>query len=297
MHNNRLVILGIAAFLSASSCNTSKHAKASRAPFASKPITIDGDDKDWPSPYPNYDSKAMISYAISNDRDNLYLSVKANDAKMRSKILRAGMTITIDTSGGSNEDLVIQSPMPDAIPQAERKQRQAEGASEGDGQQQRNAEAWRKQLMLGAEQYSLSGFGHCDGTFSGKEDSSSTCGIQIRVGVNEYNELVWEAAIPFTSWHHRPLIARDASKQLAICIKVAGVKMPARTVGGNGAPHGGGGGMHGGGGGMGGGGMRGGGRMGGGGGRGGGGMGRSAEDGTPISETTRTWLKTSLSLK
>jgi hypothetical protein len=269
--------------LFAAACKTSKHTVKKRGLFAATPIVVDGDDKDWPSPYPNYDSKAMISYVVSNDRNNLYLSIKASDARMRMKILRGGMVVHIDTLGGKDGQLLIRSPMPDVLPEgseSERIRRQHISA-DADGQQQRDASAWRKQMMLGAEQFSLSGFGACDGSYA-NSSTGNACNVQVKLGINEYNELVWEAAIPFSAWRHRTLIARDGGRPISICFEIAGVKMPARTTGGQG-----GGGRTGGGGGgrMGGGGMGrggGGGRMGGGGGARGGGRSGAADEGASM---------------
>ena len=67
--------LGVALVL-LSSCGSSKHEKSKASlpgTWQAQPIVIDGDSKDWPSPYPNYDAKAMVAYATSNDKYNLYI--------------------------------------------------------------------------------------------------------------------------------------------------------------------------------------------------------------------------------
>ncbi|MEO6834213.1 MAG: hypothetical protein ABI169_18540, partial [Chitinophagaceae bacterium] len=53
--------------LLASCASTKKTVRIKPEPFAKTQIVVDGDDLDWPSPYPFYDSKALISYASSND--------------------------------------------------------------------------------------------------------------------------------------------------------------------------------------------------------------------------------------
>lgn len=296
MNKANLIICSALALLTISSCNTSKHTIAKRAPFATKPVTIDGNDDEWPNPYPYYDSKAMISYAVSNDHDNLYLTVKASDARMRAKILRGGMQVWIDTSGGTDQQLLIQSPMPNALSRDERGQmRQHAGADEPSTEDRREARTRREQMMLDAREYSLKGFGACDGNFSGSTATDNSCGIQLKLGVNQYNELVWEAAIPFMAWHHRLLAPNDVAKTYNICFEVGGVKMAARTTGGGARMGGGGmGGMRmggGGGGHMGGMGRGGGGRMGGGSMHGGA---QNSDGGASLSQTTKTWLKARL---
>jgi hypothetical protein len=276
------------------SCNTQKHAVAVKAgPYAGNPVVIDGDDKDWPSPYPNYDGTAFISYAVCNDRDNLYLSIKASDQRMRMKILRGGMKVWIDTTGKKGQYMCVQSPMPGAIGMHsdELPRNDAEDAAlspvgvKGE---------WKDQMLLTAGQFALSGFGSCDGTYT--DGKPNSCGVKVKLGLNDYKELIWEAAIPFAAWHHGGLTSKDKGKPISICFELAGLKRPIRTNGeggGRGGHMGAGNGMGGGrgqGGGRGGamGGQRGGGYM-----RGGG----SAEEAAAISQTTRTWVKTGLAYR
>src|SRR5689334_19575009 len=80
------------------SCKTSqKTTKAAPGNWQAQPITADGNAADWPSPYPFYDSKAKIGYAVSNDKDNLYISMQTGDQMTVMKILRNGLTVWIDT--------------------------------------------------------------------------------------------------------------------------------------------------------------------------------------------------------
>ncbi len=85
MHNRFLAGALLAIVVTSSSCNSSKHSGKSHSSvpgtWQAEPIVIDGDSKDWPSPYPNYDSKAMVAYATSNDRKNLYLTVETGDER------------------------------------------------------------------------------------------------------------------------------------------------------------------------------------------------------------------------
>src|ERR1039458_2943062 len=77
------------------SCGSSKHASTKRLPgtWQAQAITIDGKNTDWPSPYPEYDDKAMLGYAVSNDKDNLYITVETGDPATQLKILRNGLTV------------------------------------------------------------------------------------------------------------------------------------------------------------------------------------------------------------
>src|SRR5580658_156365 len=107
------VFVSVAAF---SSCSSSKHAKVKRLPpcaWQVVPIDVDGSNKDWPSPYPEYDDKAMLGYAVSNDKDNLYITVETGDPATQLKILREGLTVWIDKKGEKEEVTGINYPIPE----------------------------------------------------------------------------------------------------------------------------------------------------------------------------------------
>ncbi|MBS1690369.1 MAG: hypothetical protein JSS96_16685, partial [Bacteroidetes bacterium] len=49
------------------SCSSSKHSGSSaKMPgnWQSQSVVINGENSEWPSPYPSYDANAMIGYAI-----------------------------------------------------------------------------------------------------------------------------------------------------------------------------------------------------------------------------------------
>src|ERR1700742_1756012 len=94
------------------SCNSSKHSskRLPSCPWQAEPVTIDGSNKEWPSPYPEYDDKAMLGYAVSNEKDNLYITVETGDAATQLKILREGLTVWIDKKGDKEEVTGINYP-------------------------------------------------------------------------------------------------------------------------------------------------------------------------------------------
>jgi len=95
------------------SCSSSKHSTSKRLPglWQVQPINIDGSNKDWPSPYPEYDDKAMLGYAVSNDKDNLYITVETGDPATQLKILREGLTVWIDKTANKEASKNEYSPL------------------------------------------------------------------------------------------------------------------------------------------------------------------------------------------
>jgi len=269
------------------SCGGSRHSKkpvALPGTWQPSPIAIDGDSKDWPSPYPNYDSKAMVAYATSNDKENLYITMETGDEITQVKILKQGMTVSIDTSGKKDPQFNINYPLqndndPLELPKGADKPTNQQALAMGS--------MLNKQIIKAsqdANQFTLEGFGSCNGGFMVSQ--TSPCGIKVKVRMDEYNELVWEAVVPFKAIYNKDVITEaEMGKPISVCFAVKAFKKENKNTSDNSN-----GGMNQQSSGMGG---RGGGMGGGGGGRGGGGKGggRTAVE-NPMDhlyEKTKTW--------
>ncbi len=210
------------------SCNTTKHSTA-KTPgmWQAQPIIVDGDSKDWPSPYPNYDAKAMIGYATSNDAENLYITMETGDEYTQMKLLKAGMTVYIDTGGGKEQPMSINYPMIDEnnpleVPEVHEQTIATVGQKEG---RQKDMTKRIKNSVSYATQVLFDGFGACSG---GHLASQNACGIKVRVAMDEYNELVWEAAIPFKMLYNKNTIDKSFDgKPISVCFAIKGIKKPA----------------------------------------------------------------------
>jgi hypothetical protein len=240
--------LGIACLFSITACKTSKHS-AHRLPgvWQGTPITIDGSNKDWPSPYPEYDEKASLGYAVSNDKDYLFITVETGDPATQLKILREGLTVWIDRTGEKSEETAINFPIPmshsgkstsDAQP---RRAKMQEGDGKGgsrEQQQRLDLEDKVRVAMKSATEFSLQGFKSCNLQYGIMETDS--CGVVVRMALDENNELVWEAAVPFKSFYFKPQLTRaDKGKVMTVCFETVGVERPAGGY--NNGNHGGGG--------------------------------------------------------
>lgn len=71
-----------------------------RAPSS---IKMDGKAAEWDYQFQAYNNATNVFYTLSNDDNNLYLTVRATDQSVINKILRGGITFTINTSGKKNE--------------------------------------------------------------------------------------------------------------------------------------------------------------------------------------------------
>ena len=187
------------------------------------PIAIDGDNKDWPSPYPNYDSKAKIAYATSNDRKYLYITMESGDELTQMKMLRAGMTVSIDTGGNKEAEFKVNYPLENDNSTLD--------IQLGDGQKESAMQAQKqiakniKKAIELANQFTLDGFAGSNGGYMVSQ--TVPCGIKLKARMDEYKEIVWEVAIPFKALYNKEsLSATDAGRPISVCFAIKGLKSP-----------------------------------------------------------------------
>lgn len=207
-------------------CNSSKNTAVKKLSgvWQSTPIAIDGSNKDWASPYPDYDEKAQLGYAVSNDENNLYITVETGDLATQLKILRNGLTVWIDKTGEKNQLTAINYPIPqngeERMPET---LEWAQGKYED--KQRIELEERVKNARFLATEYSLQGFKSCNLQYPVTEKDS--CGIIVSMNIDADNEMVWEAVIPFKSFYFKPEIdKRDKGKPMSICIETVAMKRP-----------------------------------------------------------------------
>ena len=231
-----LLISGFILFTTFIGCAGSKKSHYKRLPgtWQESKVTIDGSNKDWPSPYPEYDDKAAIGYCVSNDKENLYITVETGDPATQLKIIKNGLTVWIDKTGKKEETTAINFPLPQSISGKGDKSSLAK-AGLGDGGRASGGDQQKKRLEMGdrirnsiqtADAYSLQGFKACNLEFQLMERDS--CGIVVRLALDEENEMVWEAVVPFKTFYFKKEINKtDKGKPLTICFETTGSKRPA----------------------------------------------------------------------
>lgn len=214
------IVYGLAILCGLVSCGALKHARQPTAmpgTWQETPIVIDGDSKDWPSPYPNYDAKAMIAYATSNDRSNLYITMETGDDLTQLKALRQGIIISIDTGGGKTATFHINCPL-----QNDTDPLDLPPTKELLHMPQQFKQRMYKQAES-ANQYSLDGFPGCNGGYLVTQ--TAPCGVKVRLRIDEYKQLVWEAQVPFkVLYGTEELTPTYAKKPISVCYEVKGFR-------------------------------------------------------------------------
>ncbi len=220
------VIVGVFLLVFVLGCKSERETPRStkRLPGAwqATPIVVDGKRNDWPIPYPFDNSKAQVTYAITNDKDNLYISLETGDPATELKILRRGLVVWVDRSATKTQRTSVCFPSDNEHGQL----RIAPG---------RDLIKQIDEAMASTNEFFLNGFKGCHGKFSLKD--GDTCGISVGVGLDEYDQLIWEAVIPFKTFYPKAQIdSRDAGKPIDICFDILGMEKPEGMGNGGGAP-------------------------------------------------------------
>lgn len=84
-------------------------------------LTIDGDSGDWPGPLRPIEENHPLMAAAMNDGQYLYLVLSTSDSAERRQILRQGLVVWFDPSGGEKKHFGLKYPV--GVPPEERPSR------------------------------------------------------------------------------------------------------------------------------------------------------------------------------
>jgi hypothetical protein len=203
---SRLMCIGLMLFL----CGEAQDSLLSKnqvALWQSKPVSVDGNDNDWPKVFQLADKKAKISYALANDESTFYLCLITNDIHTKLKILAGGLTTYINTEGKKKQSMAI------IYPERIEELQIAPGRPDLRG--------LIVTSMANLNQYELEGFSSGNGKYFSTQENEA--GIKVRVGLNDSAELVYEASIPFTALKIKQPKASDAASLLAVGFVIKGL--------------------------------------------------------------------------
>ncbi|MDB5210789.1 MAG: hypothetical protein JWQ30_1616 [Sediminibacterium sp.] len=217
------------------SCSSSKNSQqsgiAELIPWQKDSLVIDGNDGDWTGPLPYRDEKEGLLYAVSNDNDNLYIrATTQNDATIL-KILRGGLTVYINSHGVKEEPGAAGI----SFPTGNRVNKDGKLLNDRPELQH------DKRIGLGAVQdYSIFGFNVIKSPENFDYGKSNPEGIQLAVGLNAANDLVYEAMIPLRSFLTRGAMVNLGRKNFAVGLVLENIPAEADRQGNSGVSVGGG---------------------------------------------------------
>ncbi len=208
-----------------------------------KPVAVDGKATEWKIPLDYFDDKTKLNFSVSNDKSTLFFCIRATEDLTQKAIVRNGLQIWIDTTGGKRKQVGIQFPVID------RSAMTASNPSDNKHSQDEMtlANNLKKKYSGVSKQVRLSGFPN---TVNDLVQVPNINGINVCLNWDSNRIMIYEVAIPFGTFYKKSLSPSDSAKVLGVSFSVT---VPSQNPGGGGGKgghgHGGGGGMGGGGGG------------------------------------------------
>ena len=207
-------------------------------------ITIDGYLNEWGDSLRYYNQDKQLNYALANDQDNLYMAIRINDRSEQIRVLRAGLTLGIDTRGKKQETFTMTFPVGDQSPQGMAETAQDLQSGNSDIKQEDHEELMKAKLTK-LREIEVTGFKDIE---SETMTTSNTYGFKVAIDYDKDGNLVYEAAIPLKFFHADDLFKNE----WAFNFKINGITKPGQdknsgnhdgmTRGGSGGLGGGGGG-------------------------------------------------------
>lgn len=179
----------------------------STATWQKDSLQIDGSDGDWTGSFPYADQKLGLAYAVTNDQQNLYIRLTTQTEATIQRILRGGLTLYINNHG-VKEELGAAGI---SFPTGNRIKRGDKLLNDRPELQQ------DKRIALNAvEDYSLFGFHAIKTPENYDYGKSNPEGIEVGIGLNASNALIYEAMIPLQSFLSRTELNNINRKTVAI---------------------------------------------------------------------------------
>lgn len=187
-------------------------------------ITIDGDVKEWGDSLRYYNKEKQLNYSLANDQDNLYMAIRVNDRSEQIRILRAGLTLSIDTRGKKKESFTITFPVGDQSAEGIAETTQDLQGGNSNVKQEDRDELMRARLTK-LREIKVTGFKDIE---SETMTTSNTYGFKVAIDYDKDGYLVYEAAIPLKFFH-----ADDMTKtEWAFNFKINGITRPGQDKSG-----------------------------------------------------------------
>jgi hypothetical protein len=181
-------------------------------------IIIDGNLKDWGDSLRYYNQDKQLNYALANDQDNVYMAIRINDRSEQIRVLRAGLTLSIDTRGKKKETFTMTFPFGDgSAPSMAENAMDLHGGNNDVKQEER--EELMKAKLTKLMEIKVTGFKDVE---SETMTTSNTYGFKVAIDYDKDGSLVYEAAIPLKFFHADDLLKNE----WAFNFKINGITRP-----------------------------------------------------------------------
>lgn len=213
------LVMGIAV----NSFAQSEQHSSNMAPAPGK-ITIDGNINDWGDSLRYYNPEKKLNYTLANDQQNLYLAIRFNDRMEQERIMRAGLTWSVNPKGKKKDTYSLTFPVAEQNNGQMPVLPKPEGDDTPEQHERMNRDEMRKARLTQLRNMKVTGFKDIDYDII---TTTNSYGFKAALSFDEEGNLIYEAAIPLKFFE-----ADDIAKnEWAFNIKVNGISRPS---GGNG---------------------------------------------------------------
>ncbi len=190
-------------------CGSARNAEqtttTAAATWQAQELVINGNDSEWVGSMAFYNEKLKFGYTVSNDRSNLYVRLLTTDPQAQQQILRGGLTVLINSHGVKDEHGAAGISFPT-----------------GNLNQQNNTSA-RPELnsniniaLSNARDYSIFGFTNAKTVENYDLGKANPDGIEVGIGLNASNAIVYEAKLPFTAIFNQSGAVNAPGRNIAV---------------------------------------------------------------------------------
>ena len=215
----KIIILVLFAALSLASCS---HEICPATRWQETKVTADGKITEWPDPLQFLDDKTKISYAITNDRQNLYLCMRIADPATKMKIVRGGMEFRIDTLGKKKFPVSFGFPVANQMVLTHDLSNNHYQEEMPNGRPPRRE--MKQKILSPASEVQLAGFKQPHNGIVSL--LGNTAGISAAITIDSSGMFCYEAVIPFSTFYKRALSPTDTTLGFNFQIKINALPPP-----------------------------------------------------------------------
>jgi hypothetical protein len=182
--------------------------------WQSQSIKADGNPREWTKPLKHYDSNTKLQYTFSNDRQNMYICIRATDERTQQKLLRGGLQVWLDTTAKGKERIGLLFPLPET---------EAKTEAGPESYSKHNPDEYRPKKKFRSDRTELETKGF-KAPVSGTLPLQNIYGIAANINMDSLDILTYEAIIPFRTFYKDSLSLADSAKTISIKILLNGIQ-------------------------------------------------------------------------
>jgi len=173
-------------------------------------VVADGELNEWNLPLRFGSSTGLVQYNITNDKENIYVSLQTHDEATAIKILRAGVNIYIDPAAGHSKKIDLAFPLPSTPSFAGVKNNNGNTVMPDRNEMKNN-------LLIQANTFKTTGFQDMEDKLYDVSDKSK---IKVAIKYSADNSLGYEAIIPLKSVYKDGSLPKEKNSNLSVAVQI-----------------------------------------------------------------------------